>query len=68
MARQRDSNPSVEGYAHRVRTLLRLEGLAVLALSVYGYATGEGRWLWFVVLFLIPGLSNGRGLGQSSRR
>ena len=40
-----------------VRTLLRLEGLAVLALSAYSYAVIEGRWLWYAVLFLTPDLS-----------
>jgi hypothetical protein len=40
-----------------VRTLLRLEGLAVLLLSLYGYAAVEGRWLWYAVLFLTPDLS-----------
>jgi len=40
-----------------VRYLLRLEGLVVLALSLYGYNVAQGRWLWFVVLFLAPDLS-----------
>ncbi len=40
-----------------VRTLLRLEGLAILALSVYGYTIMKGVWLWYVMLFLTPDLS-----------
>jgi hypothetical protein len=40
-----------------VRYLLRLEGLVVFLLSVYGYKAAEGHWLWFVVLFLAPDLS-----------
>jgi len=40
-----------------VRGLLRLEGLAVLVLSVYGYATIDAAWLWYVVFFLTPDLS-----------
>jgi hypothetical protein len=40
-----------------VRVLLRFEGLAVLALSVYGYVTIGAAWLWYIVLFLTPDLS-----------
>jgi Domain of unknown function (DUF4260) len=40
-----------------VRVLLRFEGLAVLGLSVYGYATIGAAWLWYIVLFLTPDLS-----------
>ncbi len=40
-----------------VRVLLRLEGLAICALAVYGYAVSGGNWLWFVVFFLAPDLS-----------
>ena len=40
-----------------VRALLRLEGLAVLGLSVYGYATIGAAWLWYIVLFLTPDIS-----------
>jgi uncharacterized protein DUF4260 len=40
-----------------VRFLLRLEGLAILALCVYGFAVTQGPWLWFAVLFLVPDLA-----------
>jgi len=40
-----------------VRLLLRLEGLAVLAGAVAGYALLHGSWLWFAVFFLTPDLS-----------
>lgn len=40
-----------------VRVLLRLEGLSVCALAIYGYAASGGNWLWFAVLFLAPDLS-----------
>ncbi|MGH2373741.1 MAG: DUF4260 domain-containing protein [bacterium] len=40
-----------------VRVLLRLEGLAVCALALYGYAATGGSWLWFAVFILAPDLS-----------
>lgn len=40
-----------------VRLLLRLEGLAVLALSVAAYAQFGAGWGWFALLFLLPDLS-----------
>jgi hypothetical protein len=40
-----------------VRSLLRLEGLAVLALSVAAYAQFGAGWGWFALLFLLPDLS-----------
>jgi hypothetical protein len=40
-----------------VRTWLRAEGLAVLALSVSLYWVLGARWLWFALLFLAPDLS-----------
>jgi hypothetical protein len=40
-----------------VRVLLRLEGIAALALAAYGYGELGGRWLWFVVFFLAPDLT-----------
>jgi hypothetical protein len=40
-----------------VRTLLRLEGLALCATAVAAYAHAGGSWTWFVLLFLIPDLS-----------
>jgi hypothetical protein len=39
------------------RAWLRLEGLAVLALSVVLYARTDQSWWWFVLLFLVPDLS-----------
>lgn len=40
-----------------VRSLLRLEGLAVLALSVAAYAQFGAGWAFFAWLFLLPDLS-----------
>jgi hypothetical protein len=40
-----------------VRTLLRLEGLAVLALATAAYAQFGAGWGWFALLFLLPDLS-----------
>jgi hypothetical protein len=40
-----------------VRSLLRVEGLVILVLSIYGYEALGGRWLWYLVLFLAPDLS-----------
>jgi len=40
-----------------VRALLRLEGLVVCALAIYGYRTSGGSWLWLVLLFLTPDFS-----------
>jgi len=39
------------------RILLHVEGFAVLALAVYGYARVDGSWLWFAILFLTPDVS-----------
>lgn len=40
-----------------VRWLLRLEGLAVLALAAFAYHQTGGSWWHFAVLFLLPDLS-----------
>lgn len=40
-----------------VRVLLRLEGLAVLALATAAYAQFGAGWGWFALLFLLPDLS-----------
>jgi hypothetical protein len=40
-----------------VRAWLRIEGLAVLALSITLYWLLEASWLWFGLLFLAPDLS-----------
>lgn len=40
-----------------VRAVLRLEGLAVLALAVAAYAQFGAGWGWFALLFLLPDLS-----------
>ena len=40
-----------------VRLLLRLEGLAVLALATYLYARGGHSWILFAALFLVPDVS-----------
>lgn len=39
-----------------VRGLLRVEGLAVLALSLVLYAQTGAGWGWFAALFLVPDL------------
>lgn len=39
------------------RLVLRLEGLAVLAISVYFYGAQDFSWLFFVLLLLLPDLS-----------
>ena len=40
-----------------IRTLLRLEGLALLAGALLLYAQAQGSWLMFAGLFLVPDLS-----------
>lgn len=40
-----------------VRTLLRMEGLAVLALATAAYAQFGAGWGWFALMFLLPDLS-----------
>jgi|SRR6187402_49134 len=40
-----------------VRTLLRLEGLAVLLASIFFFEVGHGRWSIFALLFFAPDLS-----------
>lgn len=40
-----------------VRTLLRLEGLVVLAIGIVVYARLQGSWLLFALLFLVPDVS-----------
>lgn len=40
-----------------VRTLLRVEALAMLAGSIAAYALLGGSWGWFAALFLVPDLS-----------
>ena len=36
--------------------LLRLEGIAILALSAFAYRELHGSWIFFAVLFLAPDL------------
>ena len=40
-----------------IRSILRLEGLMLLAVSVALYARLQGEWLVFAELFLVPDLS-----------
>jgi Domain of unknown function (DUF4260) len=47
----------VSAVSGAVRAWLRVEGLAVLALSLTLYWVLEARWLWFALLFLVPDLS-----------
>lgn len=39
------------------RLLLRLEGLAALAVAAYGFREVGGAWLWFFVCFFAPDLA-----------
>jgi hypothetical protein len=39
------------------RTLLQMEGLAVLLFSVFAYHRTHGSWVEFLLLFLVPDLS-----------
>lgn len=48
------SAPAVTGLP---RLLLRLEGLAVLALATLAYAARDGGWLLYAALFLLPDLA-----------
>ena len=43
--------------AGSVRSVLRLEGLAVLAFALAAYAQWGAGWGWFALLFLLPDLS-----------
>lgn len=45
------------GATGAVRTWLRLEGLAVVAVAVVLFARGDHSWILFAVLFLAPDLS-----------
>jgi hypothetical protein len=45
------------------RTMLRLEGLAVLATAVVAYRALGGSWSLFTLLFLVPDLSMAGYLG-----
>jgi hypothetical protein len=49
--------PSAGSVGGGVRTLLRLEGLAVLAVAIAAYAQFGAGWGWFALLFLLPDLS-----------
>lgn len=40
-----------------VKILLRLEGLAILLVSVYFFSVVSGNWIAFVILFLLPDLA-----------
>ena len=39
------------------RLLLRLEGAAVLVLSLFVYSWTHGGWIYFALIFLLPDLS-----------
>ena len=39
------------------RTLLQMEGLAVLLFSIFAYHRTHGSWVEFLLLFLVPDLS-----------
>ena len=40
-----------------VRSLLRLEGAALLAAALFLYAQSGASWKWFFILFLVPDLA-----------
>jgi len=48
------ASPSAAG---GVRTLLRLEGLVLLAGAIFFYARAHASWILFAELFLLPDLS-----------
>jgi uncharacterized protein DUF4260 len=45
------------GVAGGVRSLLRLEGAALLAAALVLYAQSGAPWKWFLILFLAPDLA-----------
>jgi hypothetical protein len=53
----RDGGEGAGAATGGVRTMLRLEGLAVLAAAIGGYAWLGGPWWLFVVLFLVPDIA-----------
>lgn len=54
---QRRNNAAPGSVSGGVRTLLRLEGLAVFAVAVAAYAQFGAGWGWFALLFLVPDVS-----------
>jgi len=48
---------SSTGVAGGVRSLLRLEGAALLAAALFLYAQSGAPWKWFFILFLAPDLA-----------
>lgn len=42
---------------YMVKTILKLEGLALLIASVYGYYLIDGNWVTFALLILVPDIS-----------
>jgi len=40
-----------------VKWVLRIEGLAIFILSIYGYSYQEFSWLTFFIFFLVPDIS-----------
>ncbi len=57
MAEQAGALPGLGFVRNTIRTLLRVEGLAVLAVASVAYAQTGSSWLLFAVLFLTPDLS-----------
>ena len=50
------------------RPLLRLEGTAMLAVSVFAYHSDHGNWILFALLFLLPDVSMvGENAGEPRR-
>jgi hypothetical protein len=52
-----DNQPTFGAAADGVRLILRLEGLALLALSIGAYFWLEGPWWLLLILFLAPDFS-----------
>lgn len=53
-----NTGPSIteSGVTHgSPRTILRLEGLATLTIASLLYARLDLGWIWYAVLFLLPG-------------
>ncbi|WP_421723932.1 DUF4260 domain-containing protein [Bauldia sp.] len=57
MSRAETDNHAFPGARGSIRTLLRLEGLALLVASVVGYALIGSSWWLFAILFLAPDLT-----------
>jgi hypothetical protein len=57
MSERNDDQTSPGGATGGIRTLLRLEGLALLLATLTGYALAGESWWLFALLFLAPDLT-----------